>query len=80
MIPKAISEALNLGNSGDAFLSMHGGVIVEAQYAICADGRRRFTSGWDSFVTSNKLLAGMVVFILFKRNVAQPVSMVFHVL
>ena len=72
---KAISEALNLRNSGDAFLSMHGRVIVEGQYAICADGRRRFTSGWDSFITSN-----MVVLILFKRIVDQPVSKVFNVL
>ena len=61
---------------------MHGGggVLIEAEYAICADERTRFTSGWDFFVTSNQLRAGMVVFILFKRNVAQPVSMVFHVL
>ena len=79
-IPKIISEALNLGDSGDAFLSLYGGMIIQAEYAICADGRTRFTSGWDFFVTSSNFAAGLLVLIIFKRNGIQPVSIVFHVL
>lgn len=79
-IPKIISEALNLGVSGDVFLSLYGGMLIQAEYPLCNDGRIRFTSGWDFFVRSSNFVAGLLVLIIFKRNATQSVSMVFHVL
>ena len=79
-IPKAITESIELPTSGVAMLSLHQGNGMQAEFVRCADGRTRFTSGWDHFAMHNDLKPGMDVMMMFYMDNRRRVSIGMHVL
>ena len=67
-IPKSISEAVNIPVAGVAVLSMNQEDGVQADFARCADGRTRFTSGWYQFALHYDLVPGVNVMMFLSMD------------
>ena len=61
-------------------LSLHQGNGMQTEYVQCADGRTRFTSGWDKFALHNDLIPGLDVMMMFYTDKRHHVIICMHVL
>ena len=75
-----ITDSVELRTSGVAMLSLHQGNGIQAEFVRCADGRTRFTSGWDHFTMYNDLIPGLDVMTMFYMDNRHRVSIGMHVL
>ncbi|KAM0847796.1 hypothetical protein ACQ4PT_054800 [Festuca glaucescens] len=80
-IPKEIVKALNIAKRGWVILAMgEDNHWFDASYYTTTDGRLRFKSGWECFVSNFDMEVGNVVLILFHMGSDGYLKIFFDVL